>query len=375
MKLVVRRIRARYLLTSLIIISVLLLGSSCVYIQTPQSPPSTPAPDITVPANPEWTPPPVQSQSQPLPDFVSVVAKVKPSVVAINTRVTGFDIFNRPFTQEGAGSGWILDDKEGYIVTNNHVIEGAESITVTLADGRTLQAGVVGTDALEDLAVLKINAKGLVKIDVGDSSQTRVGEWVLAVGNSLGLGITAKEGIVSRTGVSVPVSSAQTLEDLIETSAAINPGNSGGPLVNMKGEVIGVTSVKIATVGVEGMGYAISTKTAIPTIEELVRKGYVVRPWLGVAVRNIDEFLAFRYDLSVDKGAFVTQVAPGSPADKAGIEPGDVIVGFDDGEINNAQELIKAIHSSAVGQRVEITFWRGDVRKTAATTLTESPPP
>jgi len=316
----------------------------------------------------------VDSQNPPLPDFVSVVAKVKPSVVAINTEVITFDIFNRPFTQKGAGSGWIIDE-EGHIVTNNHVIQGAKSITVTLADGRTLPAGIVGTDALTDLAVLKVTAQDLVKVSVGDSSKARVGEWVLAVGNSLGLGITAKEGIVSRIDVSVPVSSAQTLEDLIETSAAINPGNSGGPLVNMMGEVIGITSVKIATVGVEGMGYAISTKTAIPIIEELIQEGYLVRPWLGIAVSDIDQFLAFRYDLTVDKGAFVTQVAPGSPAGKAGIEPGDVIISFEDKEINNAQDLIQAIHSSQIGQRIEMTFWRGETKNTTQAVLIESPPP
>ncbi len=364
----------KYLLTCLIIILSLCLGTGCLYIETPSPPPSPPSSNITVPPSPGWTMPPVEGQNLPLPDFVSVVAKVKPSVVAINTEVITYDIFNRPFTQKGAGSGWIIDE-DGHIVTNNHVIQGAKSITATMADGRTLPAGIVGTDALTDLAVLKVTAQDLVKANVGDSAKARVGEWVLAVGNSLGLGITAKEGIVSRIDVMVPVSSAQTLQDLIETSAAINPGNSGGPLVNMRGEVIGITSVKIATVGVEGMGYAISTKTAIPIIEELIQKGYLVRPWLGIVVRGIDEFLALRYNLAVDKGAFVTQVALGGPADKAGIEPGDVIVGFEDEEINNAQHLIQAIHSSEINQRVEITFWRGETKTTAQAILTESPPP
>lgn len=369
-----KRVNIKYLLISLIIILALSLGSGCFYIESPPSPPSAPPPEVTAPPNPGWTLPPAQSQNPPLPDFVSVVIKIRPSVVAINTKVMGFDVFNRPFTQEGAGSGWIIDE-EGYIVTNNHVIEGAESITITLVDGRTLSAGVVGTDAFADLAVLKVDGQNLVKVDIGDSSKARVGEWVLAIGNSLGLGITAKEGIVSRIGVSVPVSSAQTLRDLIETSAAINPGNSGGPLVNMRGEVIGMTSVKIATIGVEGMGYAISTKTVMPIIEELIQKGYIVRPWLGIAVRDIDQFLALRYNLSVDEGAFVTQVAPGSPADKAGIEPGDVIVGLGDKDVNNGQDLIQSIHSSDVGQRIEITFWRGDAEKATEAVLAESPPP
>ncbi len=366
----------KYILISLIIILIFSLGTSCIYLESPAPPtPSAPPSDVTVPANPRWAPPtPGQSQNPALPDFVSVIAKIRPSVVAINTEAVGLDIFNRPFTQEGAGSGWIIDEA-GYIVTNNHVVAGAQNITVTLADGRTLPAGIVGTDALEDLAVLKVDAQGLTKIDVGDSSEARVGEWVLAVGNSLGLGITAKEGIVSRVGVSVPVSAAQTLEDLIETSAAINPGNSGGPLVNMKGEVIGVTSVKIATIGVEGMGYAISTKAAIPTIEELIQKGYVVRSWLGVAVRDIDQFLSLRYDLAVTKGAFVTQVAAGSPAGKAGLKPGDVIVGIGGKEINDGGELIRAIHSFGVGQQIEMKFWRGRNENTTSAILAESPPP
>ena len=142
----------------------------------------------------------------------------------------------------------------------------------------------------------------------------------------------------------------------------------------MAGEVIGITSIKIATVGVEGMGYAISTKTAMPIIEELIRTGYVIRPWLGIVLRTVDQSVVFRYDLAVDKGAFITEVAPGSPADKAGIEPKDVIVGLDGQEIATAQELIQAIHSSQVGQRVKITFWRGDTKNTTYAVLAETPP-
>ena len=368
-----KRSSVRYLLICLIIILSLCLGAGCAFIETPPPPATAPSPDITASPNPEWTLPPVEGETSALPDFVSVLAKIRPSVVAINTEVVTYDIFNRPFTQEGAGSGWIIDE-DGYIVTNNHVVQGANSITVTLADDRTFSASIVGTDALTDLAVLKVNVQNLVAADMGDSSKARVGEWVLAVGNSLGLGITAKEGIVSRTGVSVPVSLAQTLYDLIETSAAINPGNSGGPLVNMKGEVIGITSVKIATVGVEGMGYAISSKTAMQVIEELVQKGYVVRPWLGIVVSDVDQWLVVRYELGVDNGAFITQVAGDSPAASAGLTPGDVIVGMNSEEITGAQQLVQAIHSHQIGEEVEISFWRGDTKKTAFAILTESEP-
>jgi serine protease Do len=363
-----KRLNIIYLLTCFIIILSLCLGTSCFNVET------SPSSDTTATTEPDWTLPLTENENPVLPDFVSVVAKVKPSVVAINTEVITYDIFNRPSIQEGAGSGWIIDE-DGYVVTNNHVIEGAESITVTLADGRTFSAGIVGTDALTDLAVLKINAQDLVKADLGDSSKVRVGEWVLALGNPLGLGISAKEGIVSRVEVSVQISSGQTLYDLIETSAAINPGNSGGPLVNMRGEVIGITSVKIAMVGVEGMGYAMSSKTAIPVIEELVQKGYVVRPWLGITVYDVDQWLVFRYDLAVDDGAFVTQVTDGSPAATAGIKPGDVIVSLGGVTITNAQQLTEAIHSQQIGAETEITFWRGATQNTTYATLIESPPP
>jgi len=369
-----KRVNIKYLLISLIIILALSLGSGCIYIETPSPPPSPPPTGTAAPIDPNWTLPSVESQAPTLPDIANVVAKVKPSVVAINTEVITFDIFNRPLTQKGAGSGWIIDE-DGLIVTNNHVVEGAESVTATLADGRTFPAETIRTDRLTDLAVIKIQARDLPSAEVGDSSKLRVGDWLVAIGNPLGLGISAKEGIVSRVGVSLPVSSEQTLYDLLETSAAINPGNSGGPLVNMAGEVIGITSAKIAMVGVEGMGYAISIKAAIPIIERLVQQGYVVRPWLGVVLHTVDQWLALRYKLAVDKGAFVTHVAPGSPADKAGIELGDVIVSLNDKETATAEELIQAIHSSQIGQTVEITFWRNDTKNTTYATLTESPPP
>ncbi len=379
--------RVTYLVIFLILMLSLMLGTGCAvpYIdispapspsQTP-TPPPPPAPPPE-PINPNWVPPPTPTANLTivLPSIADVVAEVKPSVVAITTEVVTFDFFNRPFTQQGAGSGWILDEN-GIIVTNNHVVKGASSITVTLDDGRTLSVDTssVFTDSLNDLAILKVDAQNLPALKIGDSSKLRTGDWVVAIGNALGQGIRATEGIVSRQEVSIPVSQAQTLYDLIETSAAINPGNSGGPLVNLSGEVIGITSAKIATIGVEGMGYAISTETAIPIIEELIKNGYVVRPWLGVILYTVDEFAVMRYELAVEEGVLLTLVAEGSPAGKAGLEVGDVIVSFGGEKIATAQEMIQLIHSSQIGEELEITFWRGDTENTTVVILSESPPP
>ena len=351
-----------------LIILCLLLGASCVLPPVDTSPPSNPS----APTEPDWTPTPSE-QDQPLPDFISVVSKVKPSVVAINTKTVTY-FFNQPFTQEGAGSGWIIDNK-GYIVTNNHVVEGAQSITVTLDDGRTFPATIVGTDFLTDLAVVKINAANLIEASGGDSAELMLGEWVLAIGNSLGLGVTPSEGIVRSLGASVTISPGQTLHDLIGTSAAINPGNSGGPLVNMRGEVVGITSVKISMVGVEAMGWAISINSAMPIITELINAGHVTRPYLGVSYSDVNPYLVWQNNLAIQEGIFVAEIIPGYPAEEAGLEAGDVIIGFNGEEIANTGDFIQALTPCQIGQKVEIVYWRGNNKITTYATLTESPPP
>jgi serine protease Do len=351
--------KVRYLIASLIILC-LLLGSSCALPSLLISPPSTPT-----------TPP---EQSELLPDFISVIAKVKPSVVAINTEITSYDVFNRPYTQENAGSGWIADDAS-HIVTNNHVVAGASSVTVTLDDGRIFPATIVGTDFLTDLAVVKINAQNLVSASEGDSSQLVLGEWVVAIGNSLGLGVTPSEGIVRSLGASITISPGQTLHDLIGTSAAINPGNSGGPLVNMRGEVVGITSVKISMVGVEAMGWAISIDSAVPIITALINTGHVIRPYLGISYTDVTPYLVWQYNLSVSEGILIVEVIDSYPAEEAGLKAGDVIVSFNGEEIANTDDLIQAITSCQIGQRVKIDYWRGNSKNTTYATLTESPPP
>ncbi len=373
-----KKVNIKYLSVFLIVAVIALLSVSGCFLPNvktspPASPPATTPTTSPTSTNTGWTLPSAEEQNLPLPDFISVVTKIKPSVVVIKTEVVVSSVFG-PSTQEAAGSGWIIDEA-GYVVTNNHVVEGAQSITVTLDDGRTFPADIVGTDPFSDIAVIKIDAKNLIKANVGHSSQLKVGEWVLAIGNSLDLGVTPSEGIVRSLEASVPVSAGQTLYGLIGTSAAINPGNSGGPLVNMQGEVVGITTIKIAMVGVEAMGWAIGIDTAGPIIEELINSGYIVRPWLGITCSDADQWPAIRYAPAVDKGAFITNLVSGSPADKAGLKAGDVIVSFNGKEVTTAQELVQAIHTCQVGQKVEIIFWRGQTKKTTSATLAESPPP
>jgi len=359
----------KYLAISLILTLSLILSAGCTFLpdEGPEPPPevedSTPTattPPADTAIDPDWATPPCEN-NEPLPDFVAVVAKVKPSVVAIQT-------------DTGAGSGWIIRE-DGIIVTNNHVVAGARNIAIILDDGRTFTAEAVRSDPLTDLAVVKIDAQDLPAADIGDCSVLQVGQQVAVIGNALGLGIRMTGGWISRLDVAIPVSTGQTLDDLIETDAAINPGNSGGPLVNMAGEVIGITSIKIAQVGVEGMGYAISITTAQGVIDQLIVRGYVIRTYLGVGLEDVNQIVAFWYDLAVESGALVTNVGPGSPADEAGLEEGDIIVSLDDEEILTAQDLIERIHSREIGQEVAIVYWRGDNKYTTWATLTVSPPP
>jgi serine protease Do len=367
----VRRIIAS--IVPAILIVFMLSISACSPATIPNQVPNPPADQNggTTPIDSTWTPPP-ESQQQVLPSISDVVAKVKPSVVAINVEIITYDIFNRPTQVEGAGSGWIID-KDGYIVTNNHVVEGAESVTVTLGDGSKFSAAEVRTDSFTDLAVVKIDAHNLPALDIGDSSLLEIGDWVVAVGNALGMGISATSGIVSALDVSLAESADQTLHGLVQTDAAINPGNSGGPLVNMAGEVIGIDSIKVSQVGVEGMGYAISINEAMPIIEELINTGYIVRPWLGIGLTSVTQMVASFYNLAVDSGVLVTQVTSGSPAEEAGLQAGDVITAMDGEEVSNAGDLISLINSHSIGQKVEISFWRGQAENTTSLTLGESP--
>ncbi|MGQ9545625.1 MAG: S1C family serine protease [Dehalococcoidia bacterium] len=336
--------------------------------------PSSSLPPSNEPAqhnNPNWAFPVDSAPTVGMPDFCPVVAEVMPSVVSVTTETVTSDFFGRRYTNYVSGSGIVIDDR-GYIVTNNHVVENGESVYVELADGRTFPAAVVGTDSLSDLAVVKIEATDLSYAYWGDSSSLCVGEWVLAIGNALGEGITATHGIVSRLDVSVNVR-GNVLYGLILTDAPINPGNSGGPLVNMSGEVVGITSVKIVASEVEGMGYAISSNEARPIIQDLIRYGRVRYPWLGVGAISVDRSIAATRSLPVEKGALIAELVAGSPAASAGLRVNDVIIRFGGQEITSVADLVRAIRSSEIGEEVEIVFVRGKDTMTAWAQLVERP--
>jgi len=363
----------KYILAVAVLVMLALTVSAWVWSSSPPSSPLQPK-NPNQYADADWTFPFQNEPAAPLPDFPPVISAVMPSVVSVTANIVTSDFFGRKHTETVAGSGILIAD-DGYIVTNNHVVEDADSIYVELADGETLPAVIVGTDTLSDLAVIKVDAVNLPYARWGDSGLLSVGQWVLAIGNALGKGITATEGIVSRLNVSVSLedSEGNILYDLIQTTAPVNPGNSGGPLVNMSGDIIGITSAKIVASDVEGMGFAMSSNEAAPIIEDLIREGQVSYPWLGVGLQTVDPLLAAANNLSVDKGALIVEMVVDSPAEAAGLRADDVIIRFGGKEIDDVVDIIEAIRSSEIGQEVEIVFVRGQDTRTTSARLAERP--
>ncbi|WHE06316.1 trypsin-like peptidase domain-containing protein [Thermoanaerobacterium thermosaccharolyticum] len=306
-------------------------------------------------------------------NLITNIAKiVSPSVVGIDTSVSYSNGFKSAFVSENSGSGIIIDTN-GYIVTNNHVVDGASSITVSLSDGRKFSAQLIGKDSKTDLAVLKINATNLTAAKLGDSSKLEVGELAVAIGNPLGESFagTVTSGIIS--GLNRNLQSDYGAVNLIQTDAAINPGNSGGPLVNSNGEVIGITSVKLTSTDssdtqdqfgmfhsqgtlVEGMGFAIPINEAKPIIDELIKHGYVERPMMGVSVQEVTQQDAAQYNIPV--GLYIAQVQQGSGADEAGLQAGDVITAVDGTKVETFDSLQSIINKHKVGDTITVTFWR-----------------
>ncbi len=302
----------------------------------------------------------------------AIVEALAPSVVHIQTEAVQLDMFNQPVPVGGVGTGEIID-KEGHILTNNHVIDGAQRILVTLSDGRSFEAELIGGDAALDIAVLRIDADDLVPIPMGESSKLRVGEAVILIGHALNLpgGPTITGGWVSALDRTLQISPTITMQHLIQTDAAINPGNSGGAMVNTKGEFVGIPTAKLP-MG-EGIGFAIAIDPIKPLIDELIKTGKIGRGFLGASFANINAALAMNFDLPVSAGALVISVAPGSPAEQAGLQQGDIIVTAEDRPINNTADLDAILIGYPTGGMIEIEFLRGDQRFAVTITLGERP--
>jgi len=330
---------------------------------------------------------PGQVGGEPLPSLAPMLERSMPAVVNISTSISVksqqnpmmndpvfryfFGVPNQPRQQQknSLGSGVIIDKDEGYVLTNNHVIDKADIITVTLTDGRQLNAKLIGADPEADVAVVQIPADNLTALSIADSSQLKVGDFVVAIGNPFGLGQTVTSGIVSalgRSGLGI-----EGYEDFIQTDASINPGNSGGALVNLRGEFIGMNTAILAPSGGNvGIGFAIPSNMAMTIKDSLIKHGEVRRGLLGVTTQDLTPELIKAFALKSQHGAAVSRVESGSPAEKAGLEPGDIIVAINGQEMRNGSSQIRtAIGLLQVGDTVDIDIVRGDERKTVQATI------
>ena len=312
--------------------------------------------------------------------FADLAEKLMPSVVNISTTQTVttnknpfpfqfppgsrledmFKEFGVPETRKAMalGSGFIIDAK-GIVVTNNHVIKGAEDILVRVNGDKEYKVTIIGSDPLSDIAVLKMETKNkFIPVKFGDSDKARIGDWVIAIGNPFGLGGTVTSGIISARNRSIGLS---RYEDFIQTDASINQGNSGGPLFNMDGDVIGINTAILSPTGASsGIGFAIPSNSAKRVIDQLIEFGETKRGWLGVRIQFVTKEIADAEKLDKPKGALVSSVAEGSPSDKAGILPGDIILEFKGTLINKMQELPLIVAQTDVGETVEVKVWRNN---------------
>jgi serine protease Do len=294
---------------------------------------------------------------------VRVVQAVRPAIVSVTTNVLNL----QGGTGQGTGTGFVVR-ADGFIVTNFHVVEGALNIRVVTEDGRRFDARVVGGDPEADLAVLKVAARGLPTVALGDSERLELGERVVAIGFALALqgGPSVTSGIVSALGRTIEAADpntpegGRTYEDLIQTDAAINPGNSGGPLVDLSGRVVGINTAGVRAAEAENIGFAISINRARPVIEAAIRDPEGPAAYLGVSTQTVTAALALELDLPVNEGALVVGTAPGGPADRAGIEEGDVIVSIGGSAVGSSEELGEEIVERRPGERVEVAVVRPD---------------
>jgi serine protease Do len=328
--------------------------------------------------------------------FISVAEKVKPAVVNLSTersvsmkqfrfpdlpyefRTPFDDLFNqffnnnndvpqRKFKQESLGSGVIID-KKGHILTNYHVIKDADKIKVTLLDGRKFDAKVIGSDSKTDLALIKIEATDLPFVELGDSDKVRVGQWAIAIGNPFGLNHTLTVGVISAKGRSINITE---YEDFLQTDASINPGNSGGPLVNIRGEVIGINTAIVA--GGDGIGFAVPINMTRKIIGDIIAHGKVTRAWLGIYIQDLTPELAETFNVKITDGVLVSEVLKDSPAEKAGVQRGDIIIAIDGKDVRKSKELQSEVINKAVQKKVTLVIFRDGEKKEISVTLEEMP--
>ncbi len=335
---------------------------------------------------------PVSVEGAEMPTLAPMIERAAPAVVNIATsgsvEVQSFrnpfmdDPFFRRFFEgapdqpqrrntQSAGSGVVVDARRGYVVTNAHVIENAEEITVTLQDDRTFSAEVIGTDPASDIAVIKIEPDDLAEIPFSDSEQARVGDFVVAIGNPFGLGHTVTSGIISALGRSGL--NPNGYEDFIQTDASINPGNSGGALVNLRGELVGVNSAILTRSGGNiGIGFAIPTNMIKSVMDQLLEFGEVRRGLLGVNIYTVTPDIAKAYGVDEISGALVSQVMPGSAAEQAGVEAGDIVIQVNDEKIKSASELRNAIGLQRAGSKVRLQLVRDGKTRNVTAVLGET---
>jgi serine protease Do len=349
----------------------------------PATVPSAP----TSPVAPAPAAPPVSGSS----DFTTVIRQVaqavRPAVVQITNEQVQLGQFNQPFTTPaGVGSG-VIYDSQGHILTNNHVVTGAQKLLVTLPDGRSFPGKVVGADPQTDLAVVQISGNNLPVAQLGDASQLQVGDWVVAIGNALALegGPTVSTGVVSALNRSVQEpgsnpnsnSGGPLLYNLVQTDAPINPGNSGGALVNLAGQVIGINTLVAGQaepgVQAQGIGFAISINTAKPIADQLVSAGHVDHPYLGINYQPLNPAIAAQAGVSQTQGALIGQVVTGSPAEQAGLQANDVITAVDNQPLKNDSDLGQFLNTHKPGDQVTLTVARGNQSMSIKVTLGTMP--
>jgi len=321
---------------------------------------------------------------------ITVYEKVADGVVNVTSTAVQMDFFFNAFPTQGSGSGSIIDTK-GHILTNHHVVANAQKLEVTLADGSKWPAKLVGSDPDNDLAVIKIEAlkEKLKVIPMGDSKNLKIGQKVLAIGNPFGLQRTLTTGIVSSLGRTIRSEVGTLIEDVIQTDAAINPGNSGGPLLNSEGEIVGINSAIISpTGGSVGIGFAIPVNTAKRVVPELITKGYVTYPYIGATIQSLIPEIAKYLKLNIERGAMISEVVKGGPADKAGLKGGnqrvqvgnmivlvggDIVVKADQKEVKTNDELIRHIREKKPGDTILLKVFRKDSLMDVKVTLDERP--